>query len=94
MEKLKALSIPYNEQTAYRLKTHVGLTQRKLVDLFIKYGFCTAEETKSMRSRVSAALTGARSTGAYVSLLNDINKVLDLYEKELASDTEEDIFDE
>lgn len=91
MEKLRALSIPYNEQTAYRLR-QIGLTQRKLVDLLIRYGFCTTKEIKSMRSRVSAALTGKRGTIAYLNLLDNINRVLDLYERDSKDSHEEDDF--
>ena len=89
MERVMKLKIPYNEQTAKRLKSK-GISQRKLVDLMVEYHFCTAKEVKSMRNRVSMALTGKRDTQAYLLLLDTINRVVDINE-ERSRETSEDV---
>lgn len=72
------LPIPYNFQTKERMKS-LGVSQRRMVDLMVEYGVCSEEQVGSMRSRVSAALTGKRGSVAYVRLLDEINITLDKY---------------
>lgn len=66
----------YYAQTRQRMKS-LGVSQKKVVALLVEFQLYPHSSSGSLRTSLGYALSGKRTSEAYVRLLDDVNFVLD-----------------